>query len=473
MAFFYPIFGMRKLMEEGLKKYHDWSYHRKHLLENYPGTRGMVTTFYDGPFLILADTALKKDYFVYKQQFYEKHPQVHSFLQNPSIERRPSLLLAEGEEWKRTRKILAKTFHHEFIMSNLSLMSSVADGVFNRIKDLDSVNLKNEFQTITGNVILSSMLGDDFLEKKFKGKEAPLVISQITSQVTQRRYSLLEMILGKRISVMLFPSFRREIEYQEDFYKNFLLKYIQEKYNEFQLKVKANPSFQEKYLIDSMFKLVLKGEDNFSLNEVGANINILFITGTDTTGSLLSHLIYILWKYPEVYRKLMAEIESNSAAIEKLDFEAIKNMEYLNAVVKEGLRLVSPAADVFPRIAIKDHKLGDLLIKKGTSVYLGFNVNFNDPKIFRDPYTFRPERWIKGDPLFDNAEEKDPYGFLPFSAGARNCIGQHMALVEAKIVLLKFLKKFEFEIKNKEEVTWTVRFLVEPKEPLIAKLKIK
>ena len=100
MAFYYPIYGMRKLIEEGLMKYKDWSYHRKHLLEDYPGTRGMVTNFYDAPFLILADTTLKKDYFVYKQQFYEKHPQVHSFLQNPSIERRPSLLLAEGDEWK-------------------------------------------------------------------------------------------------------------------------------------------------------------------------------------------------------------------------------------------------------------------------------------------------------------------------------------------------------------------------------------
>ena len=49
----------------------------------------------------------------------------------------------------------------------------------------------------------------------------------------------------------------------------------------------------------------------------------------------------------------MAEIENNSAAIEKLDFEAIKNMEYLNAVVKEGLRLVSLAVDVFPRSLLK------------------------------------------------------------------------------------------------------------------------
>ena len=75
--------------------------------------------------------------------------------------------------------------------------------------------------------------------------------------------------------------------------------------------------------------------------------------------------------------------------------------------------------------------------------------------------------------MFDNAEEKDAYGFLPFSAGARNCIGQHMALTEAKIVLLKYLRRFEFEIKNKEDVTWTVRFLVEPRDPLIAKLKSK
>lgn len=473
LAFYHPLFGMRKLMNEGIKKFHDFAYHRNHLLELYPGTRGMVTNFLDGPLLLLSDTSLKKDYFVYKQPFYEKHPLITSFLRNPAIEKRPTLILAEGEEWKRIRRILSKTFHHDFIMSNINLMSSVADTVFNNIKDLDNVNLMNEFSTITGNVILSSMLGDDFLERKYRGLEAPVVISQITSQVTQRRFNPIYQILGKRISQKLFSSFKKEVEYQQDFYKNFLMKYVQEKYDEYVVKMKENPSYQGKFLSESMFKLVMQKEENFSLNEVGANINFLFIAGTDTTGHLLAHLIYILWKESEVYQKLMSEIDSNSSAIENLDFEVIKNMEYLSAVIKEGLRQVSPAADIFIRKAIKDHNLGDLFIKKGTSIFLGLSTNCNDPEIFRDPHTFRPERWIKGDPMFDNAEEKDPYCYLPFSAGQKNCLGQHMSIVESKIILAKFLMRFKFDLKIKEPITWVMRFVAEPEEPLIAKLSQK
>ena len=470
MSFFYPVFGMIKMINMGIKKHNDFQYYRKHLLTDYPGTRGMVTNFYDGPCLILADTTLKKDYFVNKQQFYTKHPLVCSFLTNKATDKKPSLILAEGEEWKRIRRILSKTFHHDFIMSNLTLMNSIADRVFDKIKNLDNVNVMDEFQTITGNVILSSMLGDDFLEKKYQGEPAPVVISKITAQITQRRFNFITMMLGKKISKMLIPSFRKQLEYQENFFNNFLLKYIQEKYEEFKVKIKENPAFPEKYLIDSMFKLILKEEEQFYLTEVCSNINVLFIAGSDTTGHLLAHLTYVLWKNPKVYKKLMEELEKNSTAVEKMDYEIIKNLEYLNAVIKEGLRQVNPANDLFLRYAIKDHKLGDLFIKKGTSLFLGLSTGFNDPSIFRDPFTFQPERWIKGDDLYDKAEEKDPYCYLPFSAGARNCIGQHMAIVEAKMILVKFLTRFNFEMKIKEPITWVINLVAEPKDPLIAKL---
>ena len=208
---------MRKLINLAVEKYHDFQYHRKHLLENYPGTRGMVTNFSDKPCLILADTALKKDYFVYKQQFYMKHPFLHSFLSVEAIEKRPSLLLAEGDDWKRIRQIMSKTFNYDFIMSNMPLMNLVADQVFDKIKDLENVNLMNEFQTITGNVILSSMLGDDFLEKKYKGEPAPVVISRINAQVSGRRLNLITVLFGKNISKMLIPSFKQELDYQKTF----------------------------------------------------------------------------------------------------------------------------------------------------------------------------------------------------------------------------------------------------------------
>ena len=472
-SYFFPIMGMRKLMKEAEEKYHDVQYYRKHFMVDFPGSRGMVTNFFDKPCLFLADTALKRDYFVNKQPYYTKLPFLQDFLRIDAIEKRPSLILAEGDDWKRIRKILSQAFNQDFIASNMPLMNSIASEVFSQIDDLENVNLINEFQKITGNVILSSMLGEDFLGRKYNGESAPLVITKINSQISGRRLNLITLLFGKRFTQKVIPSFRREIQYQEDFFRNFLMKYLEEKYESFKIKAKENPFCEEKYLIDSLFKLVLKEEEHFSLLEMCSNINILFLAGTDTTGHLLGHLVYVLGKHPEVYKTLMEELGKNSNAIEKNDFDVIRNLEYLNAVIKEGLRYVTPASEAFGRVAIKDHKLGDLFIKKGTNIVLGMSLNSFDPSIFREPFVFRPERWVKGHEMFENAEEKNPYCYLPFSAGARNCIGQHMAILEAKIILAKFLIKFEFEMKVKEPITWVLRFVTEPKDPLIAKLTLR
>jgi cytochrome P450 len=64
------------------------------------------------------------------------------------------------------------------------------------------------------------------------------------------------------------------------------------------------------------------------------------------------------------------------------------------------------------------------------------------PKIFPKPFEFDPERWNRMD------QKMNPYTFTPFSIGARGCLGQHFAMLEAKIVLIKFLDKFQMKLKG-------------------------
>ena len=471
LAVFRPFLGLSKIVKKSLEESHDFQYFRKHLLEDYPGTRGVVSNILDKPHLMLADVSLKKDFFLYKSQYYEKHSITKSGLKNDIIEKKDSLLLAEGSNWKRIRGIISSTFNHDFIMSNVSFMFEATDKVFNNIKDLKNVNLVNEFQTITGSVILRSMLGEDFLESKYKGVPAPVALSTLTAKTTGQRFSLINIVFGKKIAKLFSRTFREDLEEQQDFANNFLMKYIEKKFEEFKLKLTENPNFKDKYLIESLFRLVLKEQDGFTLDEVLSNINILFLAGTETTAHLSANIIYVLSKNPSIYQKLMEEFESNSSSIDNMEIETIKNLEYLHAIIKESLRLVSPSADILLRVANKNHMLGDLSIKKGTGLSVGLSINFFDPKIFKNPFDFVPERWIKSHELFANAEENDPYCFLPFSAGARNCIGQHMALIEAKIVLVRFLRRFKFQMKVKEPVTWVMKFVIETKEPLVAELK--
>ena len=67
-------------------------------------------------------------------------------------------------------------------------------------------------------------------------------------------------------------------------------------------------------------------------------------------------------------------------------------------------------------------------------------MNQYKPEYFEKPYDFIPERWLKNEPL-------PPYVFIPFSAGQRNCIGQYLAKIQAKILISKVLQKYTFKAK--------------------------
>lgn len=474
-VYFFPIFGFSKIIMSDTKKFNDCNYFRKKLLTDFPGTRGMATNFFEDPCLILTDTTLKKDFLINKHHLYEKHSKTTCFLKDDEFEKgAENLVLAEGEKWKRNRRIVSKIFNFEFIISNINVITNTTDRVFENIKDLEDVNLMNELQKITGNVILRSLLGDDFFEMKYNGLPAPIALATINSKVAGRTLELLSLFLGKRLLKFYDSGFKSDVETQKDFKLNFMKSYIEKKYEDYHKKLEKNPNYQPQNFLETNFNLVDKKEENLTLNEVSSNITILFTTGTDTTGHLLAHAIVYLSKHKHIYENLIKEIENiDPNIITANDYEKIKNLPYLNGVIKETLRLATPGIDVFVRKAIKDHDLGDLKIKKGTSVLLGISANFCDPSIFKNPFDFVPERWIKNHDLYDNAEEKDVYAYIPFSAGARNCIGQHLANIEARIILVKFLKRFSFNLKMKEPLIWTMKFVYEPAENIMASLKLR
>lgn len=135
-------------------------------------------------------------------------------------------------------------------------------------------------------------------------------------------------------------------------------------------------------------------------------------------------------------------------------------MEYLNACIKETLRLYPPTPEPFIREALDDHYLGNVFIKKGTRLRLDFLSTCVDPKNFTDPNLYNPQRWIDQK---DTISKNDPYSYTPFSAGSRTCMGMNMATMEAKCILAWFVKTFDFELSDSTyEAKWTVRFLYEP-----------
>lgn len=139
-------------------------------------------------------------------------------------------------------------------------------------------------------------------------------------------------------------------------------------------------------------------------------------------------------------------------------------MNYLSAFFKEVLRVATGC--LFYREAVQDDDLCGVKIKKGTLFNVFLNVLQNSDRYYFEPEKFNPERWLVDPPESQDVFRKEPYAYLPFSAGPRNCIGQHLATIEAKILLGMLIKRFKFSIPEDYRLNLVQGLVFQPIDPL-------
>lgn len=140
------------------------------------------------------------------------------------------------------------------------------------------------------------------------------------------------------------------------------------------------------------------------------------LAGYDAMMTISTALTYYLAKHPEIQEKLHEEIDSftdnNNGEI---PFESLGELPYLNACLYEAMRLVPPF--IRPeRICTKDWVHGDLKIPAGTMIMIPAWAVHRNPKEFPDPEEFKPERFLP-----ENKSKMNPYAFMTFGTGPRNC----------------------------------------------------
>nr|AET79203.1 elymoclavine monooxygenase [Claviceps paspali] len=164
--------------------------------------------------------------------------------------------------------------------------------------------------------------------------------------------------------------------------------------------------------------------------------------GADTTAYTTASAIFYILSSPTVCKTLVAELDAHSSIIrDELDYNRIQSLPYLNAVVKETLRIAVPVPGCLPRVVPEGGiTLGSFSLPAGTAVSLSHQaISFNDD-IFPSPHSFRPERWIGPE-----AAGLDKWN-VAFSRGPRQCIGTSMAYLELRCTLAYFFSRFEMTL---------------------------
>ncbi|KAH8108260.1 high nitrogen upregulated cytochrome P450 monooxygenase 2 [Phellopilus nigrolimitatus] len=199
--------------------------------------------------------------------------------------------------------------------------------------------------------------------------------------------------------------------------------------------------------------------------EIISNGALAVVAGSDTTSSTLGGIFYYLLTHQSDYMRLQKEVDSVFPPGEGDPFDSAKlnEMEFLNAVINESMRLQPSLATSLqraPEAGSGGKWVGDRFITEGTAIVVPLYALHRDPRYFHpSPDAFWPERWLRSSAMKDSRKKAsgilaksksgDPEvitntaAFIPFSYGPENCAGRSLALTELRMVAALIIQRFE------------------------------
>ena len=188
----------------------------------------------------------------------------------------------------------------------------------------------------------------------------------------------------------------------------------------------------------------------------------MIFAGIDTSSHSSAFFLYHLAKNPRVQDKLREEVATAlPSGDSRLTDKSFERMPYMKAAFKEVLRM-NPPAVANARVAEEDLDLAGYHIPAGTEIATFHYVMGNSPVYVKDPDVFRPERFVKGSPSFENLH---PFLLLPFGHGPRMCVGRRFAELEVFTFMSKMLQNFTIEWHH-DPLEYKVATLTYPSSPL-------
>ncbi|GAA0168432.1 oxygenase [Lithospermum erythrorhizon] len=213
------------------------------------------------------------------------------------------------------------------------------------------------------------------------------------------------------------------------------------------------------------------GEEPKKLSEHNIFIFILemFLAGAETTSTTTEWALSELLRNPKELTKVKMEVQSVVGPNRKLEESDIENLPFLQAIVKETLRLHPVVPFLLPRSATKDTNFMGYDIPKNTQVLINAWAIGRDPETWDDPSSFKPERFL--DSNIDYRGQH--FELIPFGAGRRMCVGLPLAHRTLHLMLGSLLHEFDWELEDslqghKLDMTEQLGITVRKLEPLKA-----
>ncbi|GJN33217.1 hypothetical protein PR202_gb21790 [Eleusine coracana subsp. coracana] len=399
------------------------------------------------PSVCLADMNVVKEVLSDRTGMYPKN------LINPNLARLlgMGLVLTDGDDWKRHRKVVQPAFNTDKLKMMTVTMSDCARsmiaeweaqlvGITKKAGAAVEVELSSRFEELTADVISHTAFGGSYGEGKQvflaqRELQFAAVSTALNVQIPGFRYFPTKQNrtiwrLDKQVRTLLMDIIKTRLAAKNNTnggYGNDLLGMMLEASSAPEEQGKTNPALM-------------------SLDEIIDECKTFFFAGHDTTSHLLTWASFLLSTHPEWQEKLRSEVRRECGDVAPTTNDVLNKLRLVNMFLLETLRLYAPVS-LIQRRAGSDLELGGgVKVPEGTILTIPIATIHRDKEVWgEDAGEFRPERFENG----VARAARHPNALLSFSSGPRACIGQNFAMIEAKVAVAMMLQRFRLELSPK------------------------
>lgn len=319
-----------------------------------------------------------------------------------------SMFLLDGAEHKHHRRLMAPSFHRGSVRGYADLIEEITARDMASWPHGQPFPLQDAMRRITTESIVRIVVGVCSPERD-----------------AEIRHLVPAMLEIAENPLALMPQFQRELGGRSPFGKVMEVTRALDAlfYDEIGLRRHAGGSERGNDVL-TMLARAQPHEDAFMTDgEIRDEMITLLIAGHETTANALSWAFERLLRHPVVLDRVMSE---------PLDDDA-----YLDAVVRETLRQ-RPILPITARRLTAPMRVGEFRFPRGWTLMPCIYLIHQDPDVFPEPELFRPERFLEG-------PKPSSRVWVPFGAGARHCIGTHLAMLTIRTVLRTVLDRVRLE----------------------------
>ena len=340
-----------------------------------------------------------------------------------SVSMGQSVLVTEGTQWQRQRRMLQPGFTPKRVAGYAALMTSAAQDAMNALAqgmDTDKVDMDTLMTDMTLDVILRALFGAHQVTDARPIAEA---IQTLSHSGFSEMFKPFSWPLW-----MPLPSVRK-VRHAKQTLDCVIQQHIQ---------AQQSTVSDDGHDLLTMLRLARDPENpeqSLSAQELHDQTMVMFQAGHETTATAMTWWSGLIARHPEVAQRIHAEVDAVLQG-EQPTPESLAQMPWLQASLKEALRLYPPAAILFTRRTCRDVSVGSWTVPQGHLIAFTPYVIQRDARWFESPHAFKPERFLPGAPDVPRG------AWMPFGTGPRVCIGQHFAMLEMGLIAAMLMHRF-------------------------------